>query len=227
MRAIAKRFSKPQIGFIVFVAGVASLFLPHFSGWLDVVFPAIAQYMLLPYLFWGIFFSVAFFLLLLHLLSLFFLKSSGRAKIIATSLLAGLIVLFLGIYPNFSTEKYLGSKQRVSFFAVGGQTRIAWAGGSEIIKNDALALLSQQTDEKGYVSRELWADSLKRLGVYWIRMDRETESVIVYIPRTELFDAAQFGYLINNGETPEPEALKSRGYRLWKLDEGLYFFQLW
>ena len=225
MKINTEKILKPQNGVAILFAGIISLFIPHFSGWVDIVFPSIGIEILLPYILWKSFFVTALILLFLCVFASFAKKASRNTKFLFTSLMAVLIFLFIGIYPNFATEKYLGSKQRASFFQVGGQTRIIWAGGAKIVRDDALLLLTQETDEKGFVSQDKWATSLKRLGVYWIRIDRETQSVIIYIPRTEFFDSAQFGYLIPEEKEPKPNALDSKWYRLWELDDGVYFFQ--
>lgn len=216
---------KTFIGVIVFLTGLASLFLPHLSGWMDIVFPSIAYEFLILFFFWEILFVGSLILLLLFVLVSFKQKASRNKKFLFTSCAVGLMLLFWAIYPDFATAEFLGTKQRFSFFEIGGQTRLLWAGGAKTVRTDALLLLSQETDKDGFVRQDQWAASLRKLGVYWIQVERETQSVIIFIPRTAFFDAAQFGYLISAKPEPDPGALHADWYRVWKRAEGIYFFQ--
>lgn len=227
MKSLAEQLFSVKTGLVILLAGFASLFLPHLSGWNDIVFPYFSYIWLFPYLLWKILFALCLGLSVINFFSLFFLTKSTKEKILAFCFPIALAILFLSIYPNFSTEKYLGVNQRVSFFAVGGQTRILWAGGTETVKNDALLLLNEQPDDEGFVGSEAWADSLNKLGANAIKIDRKTQSVIVYIPKANTFDSDQFVYLITHSEKPTPSVLECDGYRFWKFDDGVYFFQTW
>lgn len=227
MKSFAEQIFSVKTGLFILLAGFASLFFPHISGWNDIVFPYFSDIWFFPYLLWEILFALCFGLSVINFFVLLFLTASTKEKISAFCFPIALTILFLSIYPNFSTEKYLGAEQRVSFFAVGGQTRIFWAGGAETVKNDALLLLNEQPDDEGFVSSVTWANSLKKLGAYAIKVDRKTQSVIVYIPKANTFDPDQFVYLITHNEKPTPSVLKRDGYRFWKFDDGVYFFQTW
>ncbi len=227
MKSFAEQIFSVKTGFFILLAGFASLFFPHISGWNEIVFPYFSDIWLFPYLLWEILFALCLGLSVINFFSLLFLTKSAKEKILAFCFPVALTILFLSIYPNFSTERYLGVKQRVSFFAVGGQTRILWAGGTETVKSDALLLLNEKTDEEGFVSSETWADSLKKLGAYAIKIDRKTQSVIIYISRANSFDPDQFVYLITHNEKPTPSVLERDSYRFWEFDDGVYFFQTW
>lgn len=227
MKILAERVFPVKTGLFFFVAGLVSLFLPHISGWSEIVFPEIAIISLLSHLLWKVLFVFFLGFSIINFLVVFFLQASSKEKIISFGLPILLATLFISIYPDFSGRENLGVDQRVSFFVVGGQTRILWAGGIETIKNDALSLLTEETDDEGFVIPETWPNSLKRLGAYAVRIDVETQTVLIYIPQADLFDADQFGYLITYQNEPTPGILRSGGYRFWKLNEDIYFFQTW
>lgn len=227
MKTIAEKIFSERTGFFIFCAGTASLFFPHISGWTDIVFPQFSIVWIIPYFLWKFFFIFFLCLSVINLIALFFLKAPKKTNILSITFSVILIILFLNIYPGWATNDYLGVDQRVSSFAVGGQTRILWAGGIENIRNDALSLLSKKTDDEGFVGPELWPSSFKKIGANAIRIDSETHSVIVYIPKAKIFDSDQFVYLITNNENPVFSVLKRDNYRFWKLDEGIYFFQIW
>ena len=227
MKAFAEKVFSVKTGVFVFFSGTATLFFPHISGWTDIVFPQIAIFWIIPYFLWKFSFTFFFGLSVINLIALLFLKASIKTNILSAAFSAIMIISFLSIYPSWATDNYLGVDQRVSFFAVGGQTRILWAGGMENIRNDATSLLSEKTDDEGYVDPESWSSSLKKLGAYAIEVDRETHSVIIYIPKAEIFDSDQFIYLITDDESPAFSVLKRDNYRYWELDKGIYFFQTW
>jgi len=227
MKILAKKVFPVKTGLFFFVVGFVSLFFPHISGWSEIVFPEIAQVSQLAYLFWKILFVFFLGFSILNFLAVFFLQASLKEKTISFGLPILLATLFVSIYPDFSAREYLGIDQRVSFFVVGGRTRILWAGGIETIKNDALSLLTEQTDDEGFVIPETWSNSLKKLGAYAIKIDNESRSVLIYVPKADLFDSDQFIYLITYDNEPALGVLGSGSYRFWKIDEGVYFFQTW
>ncbi|NUM46376.1 MAG: hypothetical protein HUU38_16865 [Anaerolineales bacterium] len=223
-----KIFSNPWIGVLSFLIGLLSLFLPHLSGWSEIVYPSLAEHLLLPYFFWLPIFGLMLLLLLFHTYTTIKSPNSQKHKMTAGILSAGMIVLFFAVNPTiFFTGEVQNTQQRIAFFAVGAQTRLTRAGGMEVIKQDALELLHQETDNEGYVNDEIWTDALQKLGAMAIRTNPATESVIVYIPKAHIFDPDQFGYLITN-RPPHPDILFAKnGYRLWELGEGVYFFEIW
>ena len=227
MKIFTKKLFSTKIGLIIFFAGVANLFFPHISGWSDIVFPQFALIWLLPYLLWKLSFASCLGLSVINFIVLLFLKVSTKEKLSTLSFPIVLTILFLSIYPNFATEKYLGAGRRVSFFALGGKTRVYWAGGIENIRNNALSLLTEQPDDEGFVSSESWSNSLKKLGAYAIRIDNQTQSVLIYIPKANYFDSDQFVYFITYDKNPATSVLQRDGYRFWKLGEGVYFFETW
>ena len=227
MKTFSGQIFSVKTGLFFLIAGIASLFFPHISGWNEIVFPYFSEIWFFPYLLWEILFALFLGLTIINFIALFFLKTSTKYIILAFCFPVILIILFLRVYPNFSTGKYLGVDQRVSFFAVGGQTRILRAGGAERVRNDALLLLDEKTDDEGFVSSASWSSSIKALRAYAIRIDKTTQSVIIYIPRANTFDPDQFVYLITDNKKPTPSVLQTDGYRYWELDEGVYFFQTW
>ncbi len=228
MKTLAKKRFSSTFGLKVFLAGVVSLFFPHFSGWNEIVFPQFALIGLISYLLWIVLFAISFGSSLLNAIALFFTSAPQKTKVISACLSVGLLVLFLSIYPNIMTEQHLGVDQRISFFAVGGQTRILWAGGSEAVKNDALILLKQHSGDEGSVSSDTWPSSFKRLGAVDVRIDNKTQSVIIHIPEALMSEPDQFGYLITNEKEVSPNALKHGDHnRLWKLADEIYFFETW
>lgn len=227
MKSFSERIFSSKKGVGIFLAGVISLLFPHISGWSDIVFPQFALIWFFPYLLWKISFASFLGLSFINFVMQFFLKRAVPEKLLTFGFLITLLILFLSIYPNFLTEEYLGVDQRVTFFAVGGQARIYMAGGMEHVRNNALGLLSEKTDDEGFVASGSWSDPLRKLGAYAIRIDKPTQSVIIYIPRADLFDPDQFVYLITSGQEPSISVLQNDSFRYWKLGDGVYFFQTW
>jgi hypothetical protein len=158
---------------------------------------------------------------------LFFVNSLSKNKLISTFFSLGLIALSLSIFPDIAAGDYPGINQRVSSFVIGGQTRILWAGGLETVKGDALALLNQHPND-GSVGFDSWPSSLKTLGAVRVEIDNKTQSVIIYIEQAHIFDPDQFGYVKTIEKEVNPRILsREENNRLWKLGDGIYFFETW
>lgn len=227
MKTFVKKTSSVKFGLLAFVAGFVSLFLPHFSGWNEIVFPELAWVGVFPYIFWVIFFAISLGLSLVYILLSFLFHDSARNKVTFIFFSVGLIALFLGIHPDFFSGRFPGVNQRVNSFALGGQTKILWAGGIETIRNDALLLLNVDSDDEGWISSELWPNSLRRLDTDGIKIDKETQSILIYIEKAHLFDPDKFVYVITYNLDPTSYIKKENDYRFWQLGEGVYFFQTW
>lgn len=240
--------------YFVFISGVLSLFIPHMSGWADIVFPSIAHLTLFLYFMWSLFLVFAFTCLGLSLVIAFVVGWPKRNKIVSLALMVVLLLIYQLVYtpgdiasdgaiPLVAEKTLWGAesddvvplavKKRIGAFPVGGQTRVFWAGGVDKVREDALLLLKTLPDENGFIPPDEWPDTLNRLGAVAIETDEAMQTVIMYIPRADYFDPDVFGYLIRDGEVPDPEILctsrfvGASGYRMWKIDEGLFFFEAW
>ncbi|MBI5297177.1 MAG: hypothetical protein HY869_17000 [Chloroflexi bacterium] len=215
----------PRNGFLIFLAGLFILLVPYLYSWSLVVFPLLSL-LLLILIILGVQEVIVFVTLILsafYTLSTLALNTSIKTKVFSVCFFVVLITTFLTSKPDYDF------RNGGSAFLLGAQTRLAWAGGSEKVKTDALRLLTQQPDESGLINSELWSNSLKRTGATRIYIDKESQSVAIFIPAGNGFsDFDEFGYLFTYDRVPNVAFLKIEGYGLvihyWKLADGVYFF---
>lgn len=213
----------PRSGFWIFLAGLFTLFAPYLYLWSFVAIPSIS----IPMLILG---AISFpaqkiFILLamIHTLSAFILKASRKTKLISFFFS---VVLIAGFFV--STGEKSNFRNGNPAFLFGAQTRLIWAGGSEIVKADALALLTQQLDGDGYTTSELQSSSLKKMGVGIAKVDKEFQSVAIFIRAGNfMYDFDEWGYIFTYERAPNVDFLKIESgmvINYWKLADGVYFF---
>jgi hypothetical protein len=223
-------FSRAVLYF-TFALGIVSLFLPHLSGWGEIVFPSIAYFFLILYYAWSLFLLFALTFLGLSFVLAFVKGWSRQQRKTSLILLVILLLAWQTVYPLWMTllgdSGFLATTRRVDSFPLGGRTRLIWAGGANNVRNDALTLLEVTSDEGRNIPSSEWPQTLRRLGITRISIDQETQTVIMYIPSAHFFDPDTFGYIACTCGVPDPEVLHADGYRSWQITEGLTFFEIW
>jgi len=220
---ILKLFT-PQRGFLIFLAGLFTLVAPHLYLWSFVALPSIS----IPLMILGVFSlliqKIFLVLTILYALSAFILNKPTKIKMVSACFSAVLITGFF-----FSIGARLDFRSGDPAFLFGAKTRLFEAGGAEKVKTEALTFLAQQLDEDGYATSELRGGALKRMGVWSIKVDKEYQSVAVFIRAGNfMYDFDEWGYLFTDDKIPNIDFLKIDGYGLvityWKLTDGIYFF---
>lgn len=232
MKTISEKLSvplkifTPPNGLLIFLFGLLNLFAQHIYIWSLVVFPS-ASILIIVVAFSGIFFFIALVLSFFNIMASFILRASGKVKTLSICFSVVLMIVFLNIDKTLVNSAYsLYPNNQTQLLVAGAQTRVIWAGGVNKVKNDALKLLSGEPDEDSRLSSELWGSSIKRLGASGVQVDKATQSVVVYLPISLIYDFDEFGYLITNQKTPNFSILEVEGthIRHWELGEGVYFF---
>jgi hypothetical protein len=117
---------------------------------------------------------------------------------------------------------------RISSYAIGGQMRVMWAGGASQVRNEALDFIDTTTHSNPPSSE--WPVSIRALGAVFVKVDKNSRTVNVCLPRVDVF-ANQFGFLIRDAGASIPDINryvgKIDGYRLWKLADGIYLYEIW
>lgn len=224
IRNISEKLSTPTNELLIFLFGMLALFAPYLHIWSLVVFPRISLAIFLV-MFWKGLFFLALGLLFLNLVATFSSKKSALIKFLSPCFL----VLLIWAYQNIDTslfERSFKSTEATRMLVAGGQARISWAGGSEHVKKEVLALLDKQTDESGKVDPDMWENSIRWLGAENVRVDKQAQCVIISLPISFFYDFDEFGYLISKNARPDFDILETGmgPVRYWKIGEGVYFF---
>lgn len=224
MERIIRNF-KSRWPAIVFVLGIGFLFGPYLDGWSEVFCPRISHYLWMLVIVWrwvalGAFVShCVYFAITLRR------KWSLKYRVLVTIPLVILPLTWRVMYPPGITT----TDRRISSFAIGGWMRVMWAGGPSKVRNDALNLV----DATSYSvpPKSEWPASIRALGATYVEVHKGSRTANVYIPRQNVFFADQFGFLIRDAGAPAPDvnhyADAINGYRLWKLADGVYLYEIW
>jgi hypothetical protein len=240
--------NKAILPVLFFVCGILYFFEPILSGWMEIVDPAIAAELLLPMKLIVFTISLPFYLLafavlgnensliVAYVIDILFLlaflgylvyfmgiirkKWSPNQTRLALVPLVVLPMLWFALLPIGATK----IERRINSFSIGGWTRMMFAGGSTIVRSDGIKLLESTNQEEPGMDE--WPSSIKNLGG-WVVAEKDKQLLLIGIGR--MFNMAdEFGFIIPKeiGETPIPRYLeKSQFYRIWKIADGIYFFE--
>lgn len=230
------------------ICGLFYFFEPVLSAWFEVVDSSIAEIVFLP-ITWIIFvismpiyllafgvlgienslvvvyvtdvlFLLAFLCYLAYFMIVVRKKWTTKQKRLALFPLVAFPIFWLALLPIGTTR----IERRINSFSIGGWTRMMFAGGSTIIRSDGIKLLESTNQEEPDMDE--WPSSIKILGG-WVVVEKDKQLLLVGIGR--MFNMAdEFGFIIpkETGETPIPRYLeKSEFYRIWKIADGIYFFE--
>jgi hypothetical protein len=210
--------------------GVSCAIFPYFDGWSEIFWPRVAYWWKGAIVIWLTFYICIVPLVIVQILCLVLAVrkkwSPGyKLSIIILSAILASAALSYWYGPT-------GTERRVASFPAGAWTRLMMAGGAARFRDQVLRLADTTTSPTPAESE--WPDSVKRVGAYLVEVDETDEIVAVYVP--SLGDT--FGFLVQDPEAPPPEISYARpgfpddpehfrGHRLWKLAEGVFFFEKW
>ena len=142
-------------------------------------------------------------------------------KILSGAPLIILLALWLFSYDADTTW----TDKRVSAFPIGGQLRVAWAGGANRVREDGLKLLDYSQDAT--LPRAELPISIRRLGATSVQVHKNEGIVKVFTLRRLSLDD-EFGFFIQDVSAQAPESVdETGGHRIWKLAEGIYLYENW
>jgi hypothetical protein len=222
---------------VYILAGLFYLFEPFLSPWFEIVNPSFARNIFLP-IEWMVFIvslllpgdlGLYFPDIVFGLATLFYLAytikiaradwTKKQKRFAITPLVIFPLIWALMIPLGLS---FYGMK-RVNSCAIGGWSRMVLSGGADTIRSDGYDLLNSSNE---YPSDNEIPSSIKKLG-YWVEIEQVSKVLLVGIGRVSGM-SDEFGYIIYNGSKPLPipqYLADSEFYRIWKLADGVYFFE--
>ncbi|MBX3038834.1 MAG: hypothetical protein KF758_18130 [Anaerolineales bacterium] len=233
---------------IFLIYGLLYFLEPVASAWFEIVNPFIARNVFLP-LKWIMFLPTLLFAIPLMLLGgfesslvkyandilflsiffaylLFYFKIDHsllprNKKTILNLPLFILPLLFILLIPLGFTS----GDRRVATFPLGGRFLLWTSGGSSLLRSDAINMMNATQNEEPLESEI--PDSIKKINA-WVGIEHHNRLVVLYLGR--MFNMADgFGFLFLEENTNEPNSDYVNGFdfqRLWKLDEGVYFYEI-
>lgn len=242
-----KEKTKKTIPIIFLVYGLFYFLEPVLSGWFEIVNPSIFRILFLPfdwiiflltlpiafslsdvgengmnyYIFLGdIVFAVVVVVYLIFCMKNYWMEDNLKKRRIYSLPLVVFLILFvitlpLGINAN---------ARHFNSFILGGRTLLMFAGGTSHVRDEAIEMMKQTTDENP--SESELPSTLKRLNG-WVEIEHDNHLVIVGFGRAYGM-ADEFGLILLEDLHSEPNSRYINSldfHRLWKLEDGVYFYQ--
>ncbi len=213
-----------------FIVGISIVFSfgpivsPYLNGIGEVCCPNIWR----NYLFGGAFLFTGLGIVTLSIYTLLFIialirgryKNRKRLIILSTFLLAG----FWGSSYIVSSTYF---NRLSSAYPIGAYIRLFGGGGSEKIRNDAIQLF--ETSSEVNFDHESLPQSFKKLGATRVKLYKEVGTIRIDITSGSLYGSMRnFGFVIEKNQDSNLlyfGEIQPNTTRLWKIDEGFYFFQ--
>jgi hypothetical protein len=129
-------------------------------------------------------------------------------------------LFWLGMFPIGATN----IERHINSYSIGGWSRMMFAGGAEIIRDDGIKILENTRQESP--AFENLPSAIKKLGG-WVWIEQDKQLVLVGIGRMSGM-SDEFGFIIQGeiGAVPIPHYIEnSQFYKIWKLADGIYFFE--
>jgi hypothetical protein len=207
---------------------MSSLFWNYVDPWSEVFCPRLSLYLL-----WGVLFSFPVFVMAFVFQCMYLaiaLYRRWKLKRILT------LVVLLFLFPILWQVKAIIDTRinRWDIFPIGGWSKVLWVGGPRKLRTEALCIMNTAplliTDTSSHCTsywsppKSDWPTSVRALRPSHVTVDRKAQIVDVSIPRRDHF-SDQFGFLIKKVDTPAPKIFDN--HRIWKITDGIYFYQKW
>ncbi len=211
----------------VLVLGIGPIVHPYLSGISDVCCPDIYRRFLFDLLlFWAILGAIA--VLVQGVLVVIFVKRNGFNSFAKYALLV-LTVLVISTGLSYRQGIYSYGDKRVSAFPWGARVRLYRAGGSDQLRKEVVDILNSPMID---IPPEKWPHAIQDLGATHVDINREQETVNIVVKLARVFfPTDDFGFLFQKVETSHLDEeyffSNSNGYRIWMLEDGVFFYQKW
>ncbi|MFC1974894.1 hypothetical protein ACFLXQ_00680 [Chloroflexota bacterium] len=209
----------------VLFLGLIFLTAPIIDGWSEIFFPGGSSWFLI-YLVTGLLLVTSILVTGVLYVASFVANLIVKRSIWYLVYLFPIILLLCAwylLYPPGVTDTDI----RINSFQLGAQTRVLWAGGSSKVRQGAVDLLENRS--LTVPSQSEWPRSIRALGGIRLQFTGNQTVKVILPKRRFFFDGDEFGYfiMVDDGAEPYIRGSHGGGYRLWKISDGIYLYEVW